>query len=693
MVLVAVLLAACSIPAQPTTPQAVKEVTRVVEKQVTIPCPQSPTTRKLDETPRIFIQSAYSPELEKLLSQTKVEKTYNLNGITFTLGELLGNKVVQALSGFSMVNAAANTQLAYDHFNITHHIFSGIAGGVNPQLNIGDVAIPAFWGQYQEALFAREIDQGVYQPPAWMETPFPNFGMSFPQKVEVFSSQNPQGEEKFWFEVDLEMLRIANIAAKQIELARCTKNNECLETQPKVVIGGYGVSGQTFVDNASYREYVYNTFKANVLDMETASAAHVAYANGIPFIAFRSLSDLAGGGPGENEIGTFFQLAADNSATVVLKFLEEWSQKSSAPKIKAGFIYVGPIGDYGWTHAHNEGRLWVEKKFPWLETIYAESVPEADVERFLDRLIVEEKCDVVFTTSFGFMDGTLSAAQKYPDKIFFHCSGFKRAPNLGNYFIDFYQLYYLNGLMAGALTKTGKVGYVAAHPIPEVIRHINAFTLGVREVNPKATVDVRWLFSWYDPAKAREAAEALIAAGCDTLAFTEDSPTVIQVGQEYTQKGQQIYTFSHYSPMESFGPDSCVSGQLVNWGILYEEILRKVYTGEYTNNNLENVDYWWLMAENAAILGGSFEHPINPKFIEPLKAVVVNDTVLGRLSVYNLVLQREVQMKNPSLQFDPFTGPIKDQNGVLRIQADQRATYQELLSMDWLVEGNIGTPK
>lgn len=360
-------------------------------------------------------------------------------------------------------------------------------------------------------------------------------------------------------------------------------------------------------------------------------------------------------------------------------------------KLKAGFIYVGPIGDYGWTHAHNEGRLYVEKKFPWLETVYAEAVPEADVERFLDRFIVEEKCDVVFTTSFGFMDGTIAAAKKYPDKIFFHCSGFMRAPNSGTYMADFYQIYYLNGLMAGALTKTGKIGYVAAHPIPEVVRHINAFTLGVREVNPQATVDVRWLFAWYAPAKAREAAEALIAAGCDTLAFTEDSPTVLQVGQEYTQKGQPIYTFSHYSPMEKFGPDSCVSGQLVDWGILYEDMLTKVYLGIYNNQNLENVDYWWLLREGAVKLGGSFEHPINPKFVDALKAVKVTDPFLGQLSVYDLVMKRMEQMKDPAMLFDPFTGPIKDQAGVERVKTGQRLSISELLSIDWFVEGNIGS--
>ncbi|UCC76641.1 MAG: hypothetical protein JSW37_14230, partial [Anaerolineales bacterium] len=206
-----------------------------------------------------------------------------------------------------------------------------------------------------------------------------------------------------------------------------------------------------------------------------------------------------------------------------------------------------------------------------------------------------------------------------------------------------------------------------------------------------ATVDVRWLFAWYDPAKAREATEALIADGADVLAFTEDSPTVVQVGQEYVERGEPVYTFSHYSPMEEFGPDSAVSGQLVDWGILYEEILAKVYLGVYNNQNLENVDYWWLMREKGAILGGSFDHSINPEFEDALKAVQITDPMLGELSVYDLVLKRMDQMTDPAMLFDPFTGPIKDQDGVERVAAGNRMSVGELLVMDWFVEGNIGS--
>ncbi len=361
-------------------------------------------------------------------------------------------------------------------------------------------------------------------------------------------------------------------------------------------------------------------------------------------------------------------------------------EKKKGEKLKAGFIYVGPIGDYGWSHAHEMGRRYVQKKFSsWLDTVYVESVPEADVARIIDRLVREEKCDVVFTTSFGYMDATIAAGKKYPDKIFMHCSGFKRAKNVGTYFAELYQIYYLNGLMAGALTKKNKVGYVGAFPIPEVIRHIDAWALGVKAVNPKAKVEVRWLFSWYDPAKAKEAAEALVADGCDALAFTEDSPSVIQVGEEHTKNGDPVYTFSHYSPMEKFGPDSAVSGQLVDWGIMYEKILKDIHDGTWTNK-----DMWWRVKEGAAKLGASPDHKINPKFVGKLKAIYVNTPDLGKISVYDLVMKRLAQMKEGPEVFDPFVGPIKDNKGNLQLKAGQRATKQQLLNINYYVDNIVG---
>ena len=355
-------------------------------------------------------------------------------------------------------------------------------------------------------------------------------------------------------------------------------------------------------------------------------------------------------------------------------------------QLKAGFVYVGPVGDFGWSHAHDQGRQFAEKQLPWLKTVYVESVAEADAARIIDRLIQEEKCDVVFTTSFGYMDETIKAGLKYPNKHFMHCSGFKQAKNVGTYFADLYQTYYLNGLMAGALTKNDKIGYVAAFPIPELVRHINAFALGIKTVNPKAAVHVRWTYAWYGPDKAKEAAEALIAAGCDALAFTEDTPAVIEVGQEHTERGKPIYTFSHYSPMQPYGEDSVVSGQLVDWGGMYVKILKDLYDGTWTN-----ADHWWLIAEKAAILGGSFEEPINSKFVDELQATTIETADLGTLSVYDLVLERYAQMKQGSDIFDPFMGPIRDNTGALRIEAGERASQADLVSIMYYVDNVVGS--
>jgi len=352
-------------------------------------------------------------------------------------------------------------------------------------------------------------------------------------------------------------------------------------------------------------------------------------------------------------------------------------------KLKVGFIYVGPIGDYGWTHAHDQARRIVEKTLP-VETLYVESVPEAQAEPFIEKLI-QQGAKVVLTTSFGFMDGTLAVAKRYPNIIFGHASGFKRNPNMFTYMADFYQVYYLNGLMAGALTKSGKVAYVGAFPIPEVKRHLGAFALGVRAVNPRATVHVRWLYAWFDPAKAKEATEALIAEGADVFAFTEDSPTVVQVAG---QKG--LPSFGHYSPMQRFAPKTVVSGQLVHWETIYLDFLGKVLSGRYTADNLQNVDYWWLLAEKAVEVGGEFGTPINPAFIPRLQAAKVRTREFGQISVYDLYSRRLAQMMRKPVAFDPFTGPIRDRKGRLVVPAGKTMSVLELNTMEWAAPGIVG---
>ncbi len=282
------------------------------------------TPVRLDDTRRIAVISAFQPELTLLLSRVQDARKHSVNGVEFTTGTLQGQPVVLFLSGISMVNAAMNTQLVLDRFNVGSIVFSGIAGGVNPGLHIGDVTVASQWGQYLEVLMAREAAPGRYAAPPWMkDVQLPNYGMLYPRPVEVRKAGQSEPAKQFWFAADPKMLEVAR-GLRTVELANCGGNGKCLTHKPQLVVGGNGVSGQAFVDNKAFREYAFKTFQANVLDMETAATAQVAYSNGVPYLAFRSLSDLAGGGEGENEMGTFMNVAADNSAKVLLAFLAAW---------------------------------------------------------------------------------------------------------------------------------------------------------------------------------------------------------------------------------------------------------------------------------------------------------------------------------------------------------------------------------
>ncbi|MEF2280451.1 BMP family ABC transporter substrate-binding protein [Deinococcus sp. YIM 134068] len=351
-------------------------------------------------------------------------------------------------------------------------------------------------------------------------------------------------------------------------------------------------------------------------------------------------------------------------------------------KVKACFIYVGPVGDIGWSYAHDQARKKAEQALSWLETKYVESVPEGQATPVIDRL-VRDGCQVIFTTSFGFMDQTLEAAKKYPNVIFAHASGFKRAPNMATYMADFYQIYYLNGMMAAAVSKSGKLGYVGAFPIPELKRHISAFALGARAVNPRATVNVKWINAWFDPNKAREAAEALISEGNDVLAFTEDTATVVQ-----TAAARKVPSFAHYTAMYRFAPDYTVSGQIVHWDKIYIDFLTKVRSGTYTTKNLNKVDYWNLLRGGAVELGAQEGMAINPKWVPQLRAAKI--TVAGKpTTVYDRVLALKADMEKGG-KFDPFTGPIRDRNGILRVPAGKVLSVAELNNMAWVVPGVVG---
>jgi adenosylhomocysteine nucleosidase len=268
----------------------------------------------------VAVISAFPPEIGALNAATADQRSYEVNGVRFMTGKLEGKPVVVFLSGVSMVNAAMTTQMALDRFNITRIVFSGIAGGVDEGLDIGDVVVADQWAQNLESAFARETDKGFEVSPSIRTTPLANFGMIYPRGIHM-PGDAMGTPARIWFPTDTGLLDTARKVAADVSLQRCAAD-KCLVHPPKVVIGGNGVSAPVFLDNADYRKYLRATFQARVVDMESAAVAHVALVNKTPFIAFRSLSDLAGGGAGANEMHTFMALASDNSATVVKAFVK-----------------------------------------------------------------------------------------------------------------------------------------------------------------------------------------------------------------------------------------------------------------------------------------------------------------------------------------------------------------------------------
>lgn len=279
---------------------------------------------RLDETPRIAVISAFEPEVAILRGALGETARHSVNGVEFLTGTLQGKPVLVFLSGVSMINAAMNTQLSLDRFNVTHIVFSGVAGGVNPGLHIGDVTVVERWGQYLETVAALENEPGRYDAMGvGGDVDAPGFGMFFTRPVMVRNAAQPALHEKFWFDVDPGLLETAR-RIQDLELKDCDARGQCLTHRPELVVGGNGVSGPVFVDNPALREHLHEAFQANVVDMESAACAMVAYSNDVPFIAFRSLSDLAGGGDGAGEVHTFLNLAAENSTRVLMAFLKAW---------------------------------------------------------------------------------------------------------------------------------------------------------------------------------------------------------------------------------------------------------------------------------------------------------------------------------------------------------------------------------
>lgn len=327
--------------------------------------------------------------------------------------------------------------------------------------------------------------------------------------------------------------------------------------------------------------------------------------------------------------------------------------------IKAGFIYVGPVGDAGWTYAHDLGRQEMEKLDFVEPSTYIESVPEgAESARVINGL-VRKGHNLIFTTSFGYMDATIEVAKRNPDVTFMHCSGFKTAENVGTYFGRMYEPRYLSGIVAGEMTEKNIIGYVAAFPIPEVIRGINAFTLGVRSVNPEAQVKVVWTQTWFDPGVERDAADSLLDVGADVLAMHQDAPATLQAAE-----ARGAYVIGYNSDMRRFAPNAFLTAPVWNWGALYTKLATQVHNGTWESRQI-----WSGLKENLVQLAD---------FSDQIPA-----------SVQTLVSEKTAAIK--AGQFHPFTGPIKDQNGKIVVAAGETPEDGALLSMNYFVEGVQGT--
>jgi basic membrane protein A len=328
--------------------------------------------------------------------------------------------------------------------------------------------------------------------------------------------------------------------------------------------------------------------------------------------------------------------------------------------LKVAFVYVGPVGDAGWTYAHDQGRLAMEKNMAGkVKSTFVESVPEgADSERVIRKLAADGN-KLIFTTSFGYMNPTEKVAKAFPNVVFEHATGFKTGKNLGVYESRLYEGAYLLGVVAGKMTKSKSLGVVASFPIPEVIRNINAFTLGAQSVNPGIKTRVIWVNSWYDPAKERQAAETLIAQGVDVLNQNTDSPATLQVAQE---KG--VYAFGWDSDMSKFAPKAHLTASTNNWGDFYTETAKSVIAGT------------WKTGE---VRGGLKEGMVK---MAPLNPVVPAAAVKAF---------EEKKAAIASGTFHPFQGPLKDQSGAVRVAAGALMPLKEMLSLNYYVQGVEGS--
>jgi len=335
------------------------------------------------------------------------------------------------------------------------------------------------------------------------------------------------------------------------------------------------------------------------------------------------------------------------------------SPSTSAQPLKAGFVYVTPITEAGWTRQHEEGRKAVDKALgASVKTTFVENVPEgADAERVI-RDLAREGHTIIFTPSFGYMEPTLKVAQEFPDVKFESITGYKTAPNVAVANARYYEGRYLAGVAAGRMTQSNLAGYVAGFPIPEVLQGINAFTLGMRSVNPRAQVKVVWLNTWFDPTKERDAAMALFNQNVDVISFHTGSTAVMAAAQE---RGKMAVAY--HSDMRKVAPDAQIIAVTHEWGAYYTARIKAVQQGQWQTGNV------WGGVKEGMVRVGDFG-PKVPKAVQAEVLAKQKDVASGKLH--------------------PFAGPISDNDGKLVVPAGQALSDAQILSMNYLVAGVQG---
>ncbi|MBB3111258.1 basic membrane protein A [Paenibacillus phyllosphaerae] len=358
---------------------------------------------------------------------------------------------------------------------------------------------------------------------------------------------------------------------------------------------------------------------------------------------------------GNGNSGTETANATANATDGATTVSNATASEKKTPRV--AFVYIGPPGDGGWTFQHDEGRKYMEEQ-TGIKADTVENVPEsADAERVITELA--QNHDIIFTTSFGYMDYTLNVAKKFPDVVFVHCAGYKTNDNMGTYFGKNYEASYLSGIAAGKMTKNNQIGYVGAFPIPEVIYNINAFTLGIQSVNPDAKVSVVWSNTWFDPTTERQAAVSLLDQGADVLMAYQDSPATIQAAAE-----RGAMAGGNDSDMSRYAPEAYLTNPTWNWGPYYTKVVKAVQDGTWTNE-----PYMGDLKDGMvglASLGQNVPDDVK-QLVEDAKAKILS----GELNVFN--------------------GSIIDQTGAEKLTAGETMELADILAMNWFVKGVEGT--